>query len=291
MNKQQSVRVGEPRTTCDCGCGKNIKPGNSDEIVRLQTFPDRWSKSIPAEELARYGFIYVGPFDTVECCKCGVQIRNWRDEDLAGVEHLYWNPACPLLTRKGWWGFKTLPECYVAPEKMPNKCFMMSEGHPIEQAHLCDERSRSKLRFEEERLATFKNAKFGWNYPVSKEDLARYGFYYMGGTDTVKCHFCGLIINGWQKQDLAFLEHLKYSPDCPLLKRIARQNNVTLQERSNCFHNICEDPIEDPTLELLNEFKSSDLPFFNCNSQDLSGLSPRSLQMIDDLQSEVKIVN
>jgi hypothetical protein len=50
-----------------------------------------------------------------------------------------------------------------------------------------------------------KNAYGNWKYPETKEDLARHGFYYIGGTDTVKCHYCGIIVIGWEKKDLAFV--------------------------------------------------------------------------------------
>ncbi|KAF4529359.1 hypothetical protein B566_EDAN017371 [Ephemera danica] len=271
------ISVGEPRTTCDCGCKKPIEAGPFHESVRLKSFPKEWPYPVSREELARYGFKYIGPDDRVECWKCKVQISNWDYHDLAGVEHKYWNPKCPLLNRKAWWGFKIMPECFVQPETMPGKCFMLTE-EPLD----VDDEKWYQIKMEEEyskekkRLASYDNVL--WRYPVGKEDLAKYGFYYIGGKDTVKCHFCGLLVNGWQLYDLAFSEHLRLSPDCPLLRRLATNSNVTIQEAEKL-----ENAYREEIRKLMCDMK--ELPYV---CQTAAGFYENQMMWIDPYTEEIE---
>lgn len=67
---------------------------------------------------------------------------------------------------------------------------------------------------ERNRLATFHS----WPYaaPVS-EQLALHGFYRIDEEDGVRCHFCGIELHQWEPSDNVFAEHLKWSPQCPLV--------------------------------------------------------------------------
>jgi len=71
------------------------------------------------------------------------------------------------------------------------------------------------MKEEKERLKSFKD----WPVPcVKPEELAKYGFYYMGYKDQVKCAFCKLCILEWQEGDSPFSEHLKHYSNCPFLR-------------------------------------------------------------------------
>lgn len=77
---------------------------------------------------------------------------------------------------------------------------------------------------EDTRLESFRN----WNVPyISKFDLARYGFYYVGPNDMVKCYFCRVEIGLWETNDNVLSEHLRWSPYCPLLRK-RQTNNVPI---------------------------------------------------------------
>ncbi|XP_052898330.1 death-associated inhibitor of apoptosis 1 [Anopheles moucheti] len=80
------------------------------------------------------------------------------------------------------------------------------------------------FHIEENRLRTF--ARWPVTF-VSSSVLARYGFYYVGTDDTVKCYFCRVEIGLWEPQDDVIQEHLRWSPFCPLLKK-RPTNNVPL---------------------------------------------------------------
>lgn len=62
---------------------------------------------------------------------------------------------------------------------------------------------------------------------ISKTELARYGFYYVGPNDMVKCYFCRVEIGLWEPNDNVLSEHLRWSPYCPLLRK-RQTNNVPI---------------------------------------------------------------
>lgn len=74
------------------------------------------------------------------------------------------------------------------------------------------------------RLDSFSN----WSIPfISKTELARYGFYFVGPNDMVKCYFCRVEIGLWEPNDNVLSEHLRWSPYCPLLRK-RQTNNVPI---------------------------------------------------------------
>lgn len=69
---------------------------------------------------------------------------------------------------------------------------------------------------EQLRLDSFRNWTKTFTDP---KKLAMYGFFYKGPEDVVKCNFCKVEIERWSRGDNALVEHLKWSPNCPLLRR------------------------------------------------------------------------
>lgn len=75
--------------------------------------------------------------------------------------------------------------------------------------------TQNSLHKEENRLETFVN----WNVPfIDKRQLARTGFYFIGPNDVVKCFFCTVEIGCWEPDDNPIDEHLKWAPNCPLMR-------------------------------------------------------------------------
>ncbi|XP_053683853.1 death-associated inhibitor of apoptosis 1 [Sabethes cyaneus] len=67
-----------------------------------------------------------------------------------------------------------------------------------------------------------------WLVPfINKAELARYGFYYVGPNDMVKCYFCRVEIGLWEPNDNVLSEHLRWSPYCPLLRK-RQTNNIPI---------------------------------------------------------------
>lgn len=67
---------------------------------------------------------------------------------------------------------------------------------------------------ENDRLLTFNE----WNISyIDKYELAKWGFYYIGPKDIVRCYSCHVEIGQWEIGDNVFDEHKKWSPDCNLI--------------------------------------------------------------------------
>jgi baculoviral IAP repeat-containing protein 7/8 len=85
---------------------------------------------------------------------------------------------------------------------------------------------------EADRLKTFKK----WNNRyVDKGILAKTGFYYLGVGDRVRCHFCFVCLKDWMKGDSEVGEHLRWSPNCPLLRRYNTEN-LTIEQSSSLVY-------------------------------------------------------
>ncbi|XP_065359672.1 death-associated inhibitor of apoptosis 1-like [Calliphora vicina] len=88
-----------------------------------------------------------------------------------------------------------------------------------------------RFKIEKERLKTFDNWPLTW---LCKNTLAATGMFYTGDGDRTNCYFCDIIIGKWELEDDPVQEHLRWSPNCPLLKRRLTSNvpinNVTLDQ-------------------------------------------------------------
>lgn len=75
----------------------------------------------------------------------------------------------------------------------------------------------SDLKILENRLRTFENFPLTW---LSKESLARAGFFYINIGDQVKCAFCNGVIGQWEPNDQPIEEHRKFFPECSVVRAI-----------------------------------------------------------------------
>lgn len=98
---------------------------------------------------------------------------------------------------------------------------------------------------EDERLKTFDSWPCEW---LDKKELAMTGMFYMGESDKTKCYFCEVEIGCWEREDQPVPEHLRWSPNCPLLRR-RTTNNVPI----NC--EVLERLLPPPSYDIcgLNE--------------------------------------
>lgn len=68
----------------------------------------------------------------------------------------------------------------------------------------------------EKRIATFVN----WPrhaFP-NVEALVDAGLFYEGGDDMAICYYCGGALRSWQKDDIPFVEHARWYPECTFVK-------------------------------------------------------------------------
>lgn len=64
-----------------------------------------------------------------------------------------------------------------------------------------------------------------WYNPfVRFEDLALTGFFFFKKPDHVKCFFCSVHLSDFEPNDDIVKEHLKFSPNCPLIRRRQTHN-------------------------------------------------------------------
>lgn len=54
--------------------------------------------------------------------------------------------------------------------------------------------------------------------------MAKTGFFFIGPYDEIKCNFCNVVIRNWEVGDNEVTEHIRWSPNCPLLKRRTTPN-------------------------------------------------------------------
>lgn len=94
---------------------------------------------------------------------------------------------------------------------------------------------RSTLQDELARLNTF--TEWPKRDVVSAELLARYGFFYTGESDIVRCNFCLVELGSWERSDDIVMEHLRWSRYCPLMNK-RHTNNVPLPGHENFLDDV-----------------------------------------------------
>lgn len=69
------------------------------EAIRFETFKRKnWPhKFINISTLAKNGFFYVGPYDTVQCVFCKLILKDWKQHEIVETEHKKYSAYCPLF--------------------------------------------------------------------------------------------------------------------------------------------------------------------------------------------------
>ena len=92
----------------------------------------------------------------------------------------------------------------------------------VAKINLCPVYSwKVQFRYECERLKTFETWPLKW---LDVKKLALTGMFYTGLEDRTKCFFCDVVIGKWEYGDDPVKEHLRWSPNCPLLGRRLTNN-------------------------------------------------------------------
>jgi E3 ubiquitin-protein ligase XIAP len=82
------------------------------------------------------------------------------------------------------------------------------------------------LNCELDRLRSFEDNNWEKLF-IDIKTLSLQGFYYYKLPDRVKCVFCAVCLHEFEQTDDVLKDHLKYSPNCPLLRR-RLTNNVPI---------------------------------------------------------------
>ena len=67
---------------------------------------------------------------------------------------------------------------------------------------------------ERSRLNTFENPKWDRTHRQTPQELAKFGFFFLGRDDCVCCYCCGLTLKFWQRGDDVAFSHARCRPEC-----------------------------------------------------------------------------
>ena len=157
------------------------------EWARYESF-----KNLPEEsqaypsQLAKAGFYYVGPGDTVRCFACQCIYKNWKENDSPAIVHQRVSPACSLQGNINIHGQREAPQMGRAHVPVDDKTL-----HSVRTSVSTDERSIDAHTLKEDECCKYKqHAKVSqrhisfqnWpNHEVqSPKMLAEAGLFYIG---------------------------------------------------------------------------------------------------------------
>ncbi|XP_052238119.1 uncharacterized protein LOC127849536 isoform X1 [Dreissena polymorpha] len=89
---------------------------------------------------------------------------------------------------------------------------------------------QEQLRTLQSRLDTFINQHSRFLRPT-REQIAEAGFYYTGYNDECNCFACGCDLSEWEPNDDPWIEHCRYSDDCPYVWEVRGAAFVNLYRR------------------------------------------------------------
>ena len=72
------------------------------------------------------------------------------------------------------------------------------------------------------RCGTFKD--WPLHHFIKPFHLAKAGFYYTGLSDTVQCYECDIRLKNFDLDDIPMLEHCRWSPKCPLVRKFFKNH-------------------------------------------------------------------
>ena len=72
------------------------------------------------------------------------------------------------------------------------------------------------------RTATFKD--WPLHHFINPSHLVKAGFYYTRFSDIVQCYECGVRLRNFELDDIPMLEHSRWSPKCPLVRKFFKQH-------------------------------------------------------------------
>ncbi len=164
---------------------------NSSRLHSYRTW--KFSDIVSYFKLASAGFFYTGVDMRTQCFSCGLLYDHWRKRDIPIEIHQRWNPSCEFLS--------SIPPPVMPLQKVPSP-------------HL----SIKQPDYEnvENRIKSFKL--LSKEVPVSSEDCAKAGLFFLRKPDVMQCFKCDAIVRGWIIGDIPSEKHRAISPQCKFLR-------------------------------------------------------------------------
>ncbi|XP_066303441.1 baculoviral IAP repeat-containing protein 7-B-like [Branchiostoma lanceolatum] len=205
---------------------RRCMPAYSLELVRLGSFctwPHIYNDtSFSPRAFAKAGLYYSGNGDEVTCFSCGKSFHDWAVDDDPTVKHFEGSPGCDFirdlfLAQKRATSFSDRPFLDINENYASSPMAIVPE-----EAWGCNTNCPRDLNEEQHRLHTF----FNWpaDCPVTAEDLAAAGFFYLGIQNKVECAFCGGVLHHWEEDEDPRRKHESQFPQCPFIRGDATAN-------------------------------------------------------------------
>lgn len=202
---------------------KNCSKCLLQESKRLATFHSCWSCTfISPEELAKWGFFFVGSSDKkdrVQCIFCNGIIQDWEPKDTPEKEHRFHFPNCDFIRNQPVGNVPLESSIADIPSNTSytDVCggFIRPHSQPEKLPKQLREPREPKFSTYMERLQSFKNWPKG--LAQTPRQCSEAGFYYSGIADFVRCFYCGGGLKNWEPTHDVWIEHIKWYPTCEFL--------------------------------------------------------------------------
>ncbi|KAL3883079.1 hypothetical protein ACJMK2_029372 [Sinanodonta woodiana] len=222
----------------------NATPGSRHPLyecydMRLSSYAT-WMEfqQLDTSALAEAGFYNIGVLNqrVIRCFFCGVELVNPASHVNPLQEHIKKSGNCGYLRQK--LGEQELEaykkrlcnESQNSPQTNDNAADRPSASSSNPGHWHASDRIRSpQYAAYSVRLALFDR----WPSDVKQrpEQVADAGFYYTGLQDVVRCFACDGGLKNWDPDDEPWVEHARWFPQCPFVKRIKGQEFIDLVRR------------------------------------------------------------
>ena len=200
----------------------NDKYANSS--ARLQSF-ETWPLGYIATsyQLASVGFFYTRVGTKVQCFSCGLSYEEWKRGDIPLIVHRKLSPLCKFLNTLISKGVPT-PTPITGP--LPPFPPLQSEasgyslppkptGVHYHELHKDEASMKPDWANEQIRQKSFKH--MSSEVPVSSEECAKAGLYFIRQPDVMRCFCCDVVLQGWIDGDIPVERHREATPHCKFL--------------------------------------------------------------------------
>ncbi|KAL3883075.1 hypothetical protein ACJMK2_029368 [Sinanodonta woodiana] len=207
------------------------------------------------DSLARAGLFNTGKGTTVRCFFCGIELANLSPNNDPLLEHVRKSSSCGYLRRE-------LEPRRIAEyqERIRNE---NSLSHDRNVQGSSTATSRNPGRWNESdrirnphyqsysiRLSSF--ARWPSDITQRPEQVADAGFYYTGLQDVVRCFACDGGLKNWDPEDEPWIEHARWFPQCPFVKRVKGQEFIDIVRRMTEESDEDEDAVVHSTFQPSN---------------------------------------
>ena len=275
---------------------------NSARLYSFQTW--RSSDIVSSFRLASAGFYYLGTGLQTRCFSCGLIHDRWRRGDIPVDVHRRRNPRCEFLRNLE----RELPPVEPPPPTPSPVHAHVPQATPhashiptpvpqvptrVPQTHIPVKPNYELL---DNRIKSFKL--LPKDVPVSGEDCAKAGLFFIRKPDVMQCFTCDAIVRGWITGDVPAEKHRTVSPQCKFLREHfptkfdqqgAHPNDSKLDQQGASYSKDHKQgasiPI-DPSSLPEPEFTQEDLEKMSRKDKELASFTSLSLHHSDQFRAK-----